>query len=159
MLETEVMDRHSDLVEVAMQAATQREVVRQPDDSVEVAEYVDSDILWWWSHAVNSTHFGRMALLLTEWERMADEAHARMPTERANLLAGQIKAIGKTYRRSIDAKSSESRRDDRNSQATFFDRVARRRTEHVYTAQDRQSAGLRGAFMGRRQEMDMDRAD
>ena len=158
MLDPDTGERHHDILDVLEQAATTREMVRLSDDQIEERERIDSDIIWWQAHAVNSTRFARMALMVVDWERLGQHARNHMPAERALVIEQQVMAISKAYRRSIDAKSSESKRDQNNAQATFLDRVARRRTEHVYTAGDAGGRGLRDAVFGRRQDADLERS-
>ena len=72
------------------------------------------------------------------------------------MIAEQVKEIVQVYKYSIDAKSSESKRDGQNAQATLLDRAGRNKVEHVYSSRDTGKRTLTDAFLGRRQERDME---
>ena len=146
------------MLDMIREGATQIVEVKGPDDQVHLETRMDPDVVWWKGHAVNSTKFGRMAYELNELDRMADEAYNRMPTERADVLAKQIRGMSRSHRRAIDAKSSESRRDSNNAQATLLDRVGRNKVEHVYTAKDAASRSMAEMFMGGRKQDDFERS-
>ena len=146
----------ADLVDLVHQSAIGHRIVQGPDGRAEVIEDLDNKIVWWKTHAVNSNRFGRMAYELEGLAYLGLEAFRRMPHERAQVIADQIKEIVQVFKYSIDAKSSESKRDGQNSQATLLDRAGRNKVEHVYTNKDAGKRTLADAFLGRRQERDME---
>ena len=153
----EPTDKMHDMLDLVREAAAHTVERRGPDDRPVASHELDHTAVWWKTHAVNSTRFGRMALELEQFSRLASEAYRRMPAERADIIAGQVREIVMAYRHSIDAKSSESKRDGQNSQATLLDRVGRNKVEHVYSSKDMASRSLLDSMMGRRRESDLDR--
>ena len=147
----------ADLVDLVHQAALTQETVTLPDGRVEIREILDHLTIWWKTHAVNSDHFARMATVVEHFRRLAKEAYRRMPVERAAIYEAQINEIVKVYMYSIDAKSSESKRDAHNAQAVLIDRAGRNKVEHVYKSEDGSHRSLADAFLGRRRQDDMDR--
>lgn len=59
-----------------------------------------------------------------------------MCQERATVMSQQILSLGKVYRRSIDAKSSESRVDERNAQETLIDTLKQNKITRTYSLQN-----------------------
>ena len=55
-----------------------------------------------------------------------------MTKKRADFMSAQIMQIGSSYRRSIDAKSSESTRDKNNTSSTLIDKINRNKVEKYY---------------------------
>jgi hypothetical protein len=93
--------------------------------------------------------FGAVAFELKEWERMSLNASASMCPIRADQVSHDIMEISKSFRRAIDAKSSESLRNKNNSQSVLIDKVGRNRVEKVYTMKDQMSKSLFNSFLGR----------
>ena len=77
-----------------------------------------------------------------------------MCEERARNLGYEIMEIGISYRRSIDAKSSESQRDKQNSQSTLIDKINKNKVERVYTMKDKVKGSLFDSIIGRDAERD-----
>ena len=71
---------------------------------------------------------------------------------RAQQLAHEVMEIGISYRRSIDAKSSESQRNAQNSQSTLIDKINKNKVERVYTMKDNAKRSLFDGFWGRERE-------
>ncbi len=69
-------------------------------------------------------------------------------------MAHDILEMSQSYRRSIDAKSSESLRDKNNSQSVLIDNVGRNRVEKVYTMKDQINKSLLKSFLGRDRDRD-----
>ena len=77
--------------------------------------------------------------------------------ERAKDFAHQVVDIGTSYRRSIDAKSSESQRDKINSQSTLIDKINRNKIEKVYTSKiEDTKKSFADIFLGRDKEKEFE---
>ena len=111
--------RYNDLVDIVVQSVTKNDLVEQKDGSMLKQQVIDGESLWWKTNKIDSEKFGNLALELKEWERQAVECFNNMTYERATILSKQILDIGASIRSSIDAKSSESRRDKHNAKQTF----------------------------------------
>ena len=140
---------HSDIADLITEAAHEIKQIRQPDGSVGYISQIDPEIFWWRTHIISSYRFGRFALLLMEWERMAEECYNNMHAERAKEMAKTILAISKSYRRSIDAKSSESVRDKSATQSILLDRMNRSQVERTYKLEGKDKKGILGMFAGK----------
>ena len=66
--------------------------------------------------------------------------------------AKQILDIVMAYRYSVDAKSSESRRDKHNTQSTLIDRLLRYKVEKQYTLKDEGKKAFFDGFLGREKD-------
>ena len=87
---------------------------------------------------------------------MGKEAYFFMPADRARIIQMQIQEIGKDWRYSIDAKSSESLRDIRNSQATLLDKMQKNKIEKAYTLKGDLKKSMMDGWLGREVENDPD---
>jgi hypothetical protein len=85
---------------------------------------------------------------------MALQSHENMGEERADQISSDIMEISQSFRRAIDAKSSESLRDKNNSQSVLIDKVGRNRVEKVYTMKDQVNKSPINSFLGRDRERD-----
>lgn len=146
--------KYNDLIDVIIQAAQENKEVEQKDGTIQIETVLNPEIIWWKTGSVNSNTFSRLALELKEWERMSVEAFSHMTKERARVFAHQVIDIGTSYRRSIDAKSSESQRDKDNSQSTLIDKINRNKIEKVYTAKGEMKKSIFDGIMHRDQEKD-----
>jgi hypothetical protein len=148
--------KYNDLIDIIIQSAKTNIDVQQLDGTTTKDTIVDQEIVWWKTGSVNSNSFARFAFELKEWERMAVEAFTHMSPDRAKIFAHQIINIGTSYRRSIDAKSSESLRDKNNSQSTLIDKINRNKIEKVYTAKGEMKRSMMDAVMGRDAQRDQE---
>jgi len=124
-----------DLLDIILQSAQKPEDVPQVDGTTRKESVIDPEIIWWKTLMVGSNTLGRFAFELKEFERMAFEAFNNMSRERAKDFAHTIIDIGSSYRRSLDAKSSESVGINKeNSISTLVDKINRSQVEKIYTA-------------------------
>jgi hypothetical protein len=154
MPQPEGQPKYNDLIDIIIQSSQKTIDVLQKDGSVTKEQIIDDDTIWWKTGSVNSNAFGRFAFLLKELERMALECVNYMHKDRALQMAHIIMEIGLSYRRSIDAKSSESQRNAQNSQSTLIDKINKNKVERVYTMKDQMNKSLLSGFLGRDREKD-----
>ncbi|MDE2026319.1 MAG: hypothetical protein KGJ07_07530 [Patescibacteria group bacterium] len=145
---------HSDVIDFITDSARERIQVRQEDDTLKTEEVLNFERIWWKTHNVNSTSFGRFAFLLKEYESLAEEAFSRMSKPRAKILAQQILARVSSYRYSIDAKSSESVLDKNNRQQTLVQMLNKNSIERKYVVKEEMKKGFASGFIGRDQAKD-----
>ena len=149
--------KYTDLIDIVIQAAQTQVDVEQKDGSITKETIIDPEVIWWKTGSVNSPTFARFALELKELERLALTAFENMMPDRARAFAHNIIDLGTSYRRSIDAKSSESRLNKENSQSTLIDKINRNKIERVYTSKGEQTKkSLADIFMGRDKENDIE---
>lgn len=140
------------VVDVVVQSAQITEKIPQPDGTFKNETTTNQEMLWWKTHDINSNQFGRLAFELKEWERMAKEVFQHMTYNRAKILAEQIMDIAMSYRRSIDAKSSESIRDAHNAKSTMIDKLSRNKTEKIFTTRGEAKRSMFDAFIGKKKQ-------
>lgn len=149
-------EHYNDAVDIIIRSATKTVEVENKDGTKSVEELIDEEKLWWKTHDVSNEQFGRFAFELKEWERLASVALNAMPKERGEQVAREILEIGQSYRSSIDAKSSESRRDKNNAKSSLIGRISNNKIERIYTQKGEIKKGLFDTFTGKRQERDME---
>ncbi len=150
----ETLKTHNDVLDLLVDACQSVKTVRNLDGTVEQTMMLDPEKTWWKTHIVNSPTFARFAYELKEFERMGKEAVFFMPADRAAVIQMQINEIGLDYRYSIDAKSSESLRNNMNTQPTLLDKMQRNRIEKAYTLKGDLKRSMMDGWLGREVERD-----
>jgi len=142
--------KYNDLVDVVIQSVTKYEDIEQKDGTKIKEQIIDSEGLWWKTNKIDSEKFAALAFEVKEMERMALEAFNNMTASRAQQYHDQIMAFCQSIRSSIDAKSSESRRDKHNARQTTLDTIGRNRVEKVYSLKDEaKKSGLSSLLGGK----------
>jgi len=144
----------TDLVDTIISASSKLVEVKEKDGTITMQMQLDADTLWWKTLTVSSNTFGRFAFELKELERKALTCISNMCPERAKDLGQEIMEFCISYRRSIDAKSSESVRDSSNSQSTLIDKINKNKVEKVYTVKDGAKKSLMDGILQRDAEKD-----
>jgi len=145
---------HNDLIDILIEASQTIEEINTPDGKTEKQLLLNPEIIWWKTGIINAPTFGRFAFELKEWERQGPECFDNMYKDRAHEMSKDILAIGESYRRSIDAKSSESLRDKHNTQSTLIDKINKNKVEKAYTIKGEGRRSLMDGIIGRDQERD-----
>ena len=144
-----VVPKASDLVDVLIESAKVIREIPQDGGPPIIDSYVDPEVIWCKTGSVNSNMLADCVTELKEWERQAEEAYNYMTKPRADKLANTILGYGKSVRRGIDAKSSESQRDKFNSQSTYIDKINRNKIERVHTVKGEMKKTFADALLGR----------
>lgn len=156
MPQPEGAPKYNDLIDIIIQSSQKSVEIEQKDGSKTTEQILDEDTVWFKTGSVAANTYGRFAFELKEWERLAMLAINNMSLERSLQLAHEVMEIGISYRRSIDAKSSESQRNSQNSQSTLIDKINKNKVERVYTMKDNAKRSLFDGFLGRERERDED---
>jgi hypothetical protein len=146
--------KYNDLIDIMIQASQKTVDVTQKDGTIIKEQMLDEDIVWCKTGSVASNTFARMIYELKEFERTADLCFTNMCRERAEDLANLIGKMAVSYRRSVDAKSSESLRDKQNSTSTLIDKINKNKVERVYTMKDKMKSSVFDSIIGRDAEKD-----
>lgn len=148
--------KHNDLIDVVIESSQEKVEFETEEGKKGTRLEINPEIIWWKTQIVASPTFGRFALELKEFERMAKECEDNMPMKRAISVARDIIDIGKSYRASIDASSSISLRDKHNTSSTLIDKINRNKIEKAYTVKGEAKKTLMAGIMGREAERDDD---
>ena len=148
---------HSDVYELINNACQTVETVSDGNGGSDKVLMLDTKKVWYKTQRVNSPTFGRMALELEMMENKASQCENNMTGSRARVMAKQIMDIVMAYRYSVDAKSSESRRDKHNTQSTLTDTLLRYKVEKQYTIKDEAKRAFGSGFLGKEEDKDGDR--
>jgi len=141
--------KFNDLIDVVIQSAQENKEVEDAQGHKHYESLINNEIIWCKTGSISSNTFGRCMFELKEFERQSVEAFNHMSKDRARIFGNTIIDIGTSYRRSIDAKSSESERDKNNSCSTLIDKINRNKIEKVYTAKGEMKRSMLDAVMGR----------
>lgn len=139
--------QNGDVIDLISTAAHHMELVEK--DGVMVKELVlDPESLYWATRSVNSTTLGRFVFELKLLESLAFECVNHMSFNRARVLREQLLRLIDGFKKSIDSKASESKRDDRNSQLTLIDKLSKNKQEKVYTIEGDMKKSFLSGLMG-----------
>lgn len=111
---------------------------------------IDYVSMWYKLHKINSPFFGRYTRKLTREENKAVDCFNHMTSERAEVMADQILRDVWSHKRSIDAKSSETRMDKHNKQDSLIDTLADNssRSTRIVSLKDDAKRGLKESILG-----------
>jgi len=115
------------------------------DGVLEISNEFNPKIAWYQSHIVNQP-FGRMALHLESLYNLALMCKDNMSHDMAVPMERDLKLILDAYKRSVDAKSSETWRDKNNQQSAMIHLLSRNKTERTLTVHGDKKAGLGKIF-------------
>lgn len=145
---------HNDYIDFLFDACQTIEDVVGEDGSLTKQLQTDPEIAWCKTQLINSNTFGRCVLELKDFEGLAVESYYNMSKEMADLLSQQILSKVRSYKRSIDAKSSETRRNKNNAQSALLHLMARNKVEKEYTIKDNMKKSAIMGFLGKDQDKD-----
>jgi len=115
--------KHFEILEILSKAIQEPQTQVNQDGQTETYFAANTEALWWKTLVVNSDVFGRFALELKAFERLATQAYNNMEPELAQSIATEIMGVVDCYKRSIDAMSSESTRGNNVVTSTLIDRI------------------------------------
>ena len=140
---------HNDLIDILIDACQIPIDVKFEDGHFEKHNILDSETVWWKTHLINSPTFARFSYELKTFESLASQCENNMTSMRANVISKQILLIVANYKRSIDAKSSESLRDKHNTQSTLIDKINRGKIERAVTLKGEAKASMLDSLVGK----------
>lgn len=146
---------HKDVLDGILSACQKEYDILQKDGTTKKELGLDYVSMWWKMHKVNSPYFGRYAKVLTDLENKAVECFNHMCYERAQVMADQILRKCLSHKRSIDAKSSETRLDRHNKQQSLVDTLADNSSENrkiISLREEGKKSGLAGFIGGKEKE-------
>lgn len=139
--------QNNDVIDLISTAAHHMESV-EIEGEIKKELVLDPESLYWSTRSVNSTTFGRFVYELKQIETLAFECANHMTLGRAALLRDQLLRLVDSYKKSIDGKASESKRDERNSQLTLIDKLSKNKQERIYTLKDEAKKSFLSGIMG-----------
>lgn len=140
---------HNDLIDILIDACQISIDVRLEDGSFEKHQILDPETVWWKTHLINSPTFSRFAYELKSFESHAFQCKNNMSPQRAEVMERQILEVVANYKRSVDAKSSESLRDKHNTQSTLIDKINRGKIERAVTLKGEAKASMLDSMLGK----------
>lgn len=134
-----------------------KEIIDMPNEQgiMEKQIMFNPEIAWFKGHVINKP-FGRLALQLKNFQRLGIECHKYMSPARAADMASSISLIVDGYKRSIDAKSSETFKDKNNTQSSLIHIINKNKVEKQYTVKGEAAKGILAGLMGRQGQAETD---
>ena len=149
----EVENKDNQVIDLISTAAHHNEMVER-DGQLQKELVLDAESLYWSTRSVNSVTLGRFVYELKQLEALAFEAINHMSIKRASIIQEQLIRLVDSYKKSIDSKASESKRDGRNSRLTLIDKLSKNKQERVYTVNDEMKKSFFSGIMGNDVEKD-----
>lgn len=122
--------------------------IQHDDGRIEQELVFNPDIAWFKGHMVNRP-FGRCALKIKEVEHLGNEALFHMSPARAMNLREGLLNIVERNKRSIDAKSSETYKDENNNQSSLIQMLNKDKQEKLYTVKGDAKKSIMDGILGR----------
>src|SRR3990167_2068564 len=119
------------------------------DGKIEYSYEVNNKSAWYKTHSINSASFGMMAQYVEDFASYEETVKYHMNKSMATVIALQIKNEADVLRLSIDAKSSETMRNDRNAQTSLVDKYLENRQERVIDVKGELKRSIADMTMGR----------
>ena len=143
---------HNDAIDFLADAA--QEIKDLPDEQgiMKPQLVLDPKQIYYETRIVDSNEFSGFVFQLEELRRMAELAYFNMSKERADAIAPQVLQLCKNYQYSIDAKSSETRRDKHNAQSCLVDKLVRNKQERIISLKGEAKSTLMDAIRGKQVE-------
>ena len=137
-----------DMVGVLLESYKKPQYVNGPDGVPKLERVIDEHRVWWQAHHIGTNNLGEFAKELEGLRNLANNAFYHMSSTRARAVQDQLLKIVAAYEYSIDAKGSESRIDDHNTNQTVLAMLAKAKTERQYTLKGDVKEGLKEQLFG-----------
>ena len=147
--------RSQELIDLISEASLKKITRIGKDGTLEEIITNDPETIYWKTQIVNSPTFARFVLELKNFENLANQAKNNMSDSRAFILSEQIKDIVQSLKYSVDSKSSESLRNEHNTQSTLIDKLNRTKIEKSFTIRDTVKKSMFAAFLGKSESNDI----
>lgn len=145
-----------DLIDLLTEASQKYELVEDKDGNFRKVLVPDPETSYFMTRIVDSEHFSRLVFELKNFERLGKEAKNHMSENRASILESQINELVLAYKYSIDAKSSETRRDKLNSKSCLVDKLNRVKVEKVFSMKENAKSSILASLVGNDKKNDND---
>ena len=139
-----------DMVGVLLESYKKPQYVNGPDGVPKLERVIDEHRVWWQAHHIGTNNLGEFAKELEGLRNLANNAFYHMSSTRARAVQDQLLKIVSAYEYSIDAKGSESRIDDHNTNQTVLAMLAKAKTERQYTLKGDVKQGIFDGVLGRK---------
>ena len=150
----ESLREHNDVIDVLSDAFKVLKQYEEPDGKITEQLVLNPRIVWYKTQNIASNTFGRMALELENLRSKMQECFYNMSQPRAIVISKQLDGIVQALERSIDAKSSETKRDSNNALSNLIDKLNKKTSERMYTVKGDAKKSLFEGMLGRDRERD-----
>lgn len=141
-------EKRNDAIDFLLDGMKEITVQELDDGTVQRDVQFNPDIAWYKGHIINQP-FGRCALLIKRTEHLARQAYHFMAPKRAVVLERGLLDIVEDYKRSIDAKSSETYKDKQNTQSALIHILSKNKVEKQYTLKGNAKKTFMDGILGR----------
>lgn len=148
----ESLREHNDVIDVLSDAFKVVKKFEEPDGSITEQLVINPRIVWYKTQNIASNTFGRMALELENLRSKMDECFYNMSQPRAIVTSKQLEGVVQAIERSIDAKSSETKRDSNNALSNLIDKLNKKTSERMYTVKGEAKKSLFDGFLGKERD-------
>lgn len=140
---------HMDVIDLIIDGCGEQVLVNGPDGNQIIEQRLNTDKAYYKTQLVNYPGFSRFVLELENFKALADICKYHMSENKAKILGQQILAYVRSFQLSIDAKSSESLRDQNNTQSPLVHVLTRNKIERAYTIQEEAKKSFLDGVLGK----------
>lgn len=145
---------HSDAIDLITDACYDLVPVLTEDGKTVLKEVMNRKKVYYKTQLVGYTGFPYYVKLIEILDSMADACKWHMSGPKAKVLSEQIKRNVEVFKLTIDAESSKTMRDDKNSQSSLIHIVSSNKVERHYTMDEELKKSLWGSLFGGDQAKD-----
>ena len=125
---------------------------KNDEGKITKVQIMDELALWCKTLSVASNKLGQLIFEMMEFTRNGLNAHNHMCKERADLWVSDTLAVVESVKKMLDSKSSESLRNNQNSQSTLIDKINKNSVEKIYTMKDTAKKSLWDSILGKEKD-------
>ena len=145
-------DPVKDVISLIMASTNKIEYLESADGIPVRQEVSDPEVIYYMTRSVNNSRFNNFVFHFKQFEGMGDQCVHSMSIERARVIKEGIESLCASFKRSVDAKSSESVFDKNNRQKTFIDVLSSSKEERIVTVNSKDSKTIKEAIFGRHEQ-------
>jgi len=144
--------QHNDAIDFLADAA--QEVKKMPDATGLMIDQLvlDPKQIYYETRIVDTNKLGGFVFELECLDGLREQCYFNMTSERADVCTPIIAALVKHYKYSMDAKSSETRRDKHNAQSSLIDKLVRNKQERIISLKGEAKNTFMDAIRGKQAE-------
>ena len=139
-----------DMVDVLLESWKVPHEVKMEDGSIRIERIIDDRKAWWQTHHIGTNSLGSFAKEREDLGNLFRMAVYHMTENRAIALVKQGLLMCQAYDYAIDAKSSESIRDEHNVQLTVLSMLAKAKMERSVTLKGQTKESIMDSLLARK---------
>uniref|UniRef100_A0AAT9J7E7 ORF70 n=1 Tax=Nitrosopumilaceae spindle-shaped virus TaxID=3065433 RepID=A0AAT9J7E7_9VIRU len=140
----------TDMVDVVLESWKEPQKIETEDGKFRTERVINERRAWWQTHHIGTRSLGELAKELENLRNLFKSAGYHMTAYRADVLQKQGAMLCQVYDYMVDAKSSESLRDENNTNLTLLAMLAKAKTERQFSVKGELNKSVMDGILGRK---------